>query len=173
MIELWKSFGFDMERFLPPGKSSLMRTLPLLRNDQRVLFVHNTETAESDIIEAMRWNDQVYWVTCPNANLYIENKLPRYERFKSAGAIVCIGTDSLSSNWQLSVIEEMKTIQKFQSSTDLSEMITWACINGANALGYNDTLGSFEVGKRPGVNHLPVDPDEMLLKSTHQVERIA
>ena len=30
--------------------------------------------------------------------------------FKNADAMICIGTDSLSSNWHLSMIEEMKTI---------------------------------------------------------------
>ena len=29
--------------------------------------------------------------------------------------------------------------------------LRWATLNGAEALGFNDTLGSFEVGKTPGV----------------------
>jgi len=62
-----------------------------------------------------------------------------------------IGTDSLTSNWQLSIIEEMKTIRKYASYVSLEEVLTWATINGAQALGFDDELGSIEVGKRPGL----------------------
>lgn len=173
LIPLWRSFGFDMGGFTPPGTSSLKRTLPLLRDDQRVIFVHNTETTEEDVEVARQWNKEVFWATCPNANLYIENKLPRYDKFRNSGARVCIGTDSLSSNWQLSILEEMKTIQKYQSAISLSELIEWACMNGAMALGYEDMLGSFEKGKRPGVVHIPVDPDDLQLRENLHVERVA
>jgi imidazolonepropionase-like amidohydrolase len=30
-------------------------------------------------------------------------------------------------------------------------MLRWATLNGAQALGFEDTLGSLEVGKKPGV----------------------
>ena len=63
-----------------------------------------------------------------------------------------IGTDSLTSNWQLSVWEEIKTIRRYASYVSLDELVTWACYNGACALGFDEDLGSFEVGKSPGVN---------------------
>jgi len=68
-----------------------------------------------------------------------------------------IGTDSLSSNWQLSVWEEMKTIAKYKSYVDFDLLVQWACKNGAMALGYDDMLGTIEVGKRPGILHIDVD----------------
>jgi cytosine/adenosine deaminase-related metal-dependent hydrolase len=45
----------------------------------------------------------------------------------------------------------MKTIQKFQSYVSLETLLTWATINGAQALGFDDTLGSFDKGKTPGI----------------------
>jgi cytosine/adenosine deaminase-related metal-dependent hydrolase len=33
-------------------------------------------------------------------------------------------------------------------------LLQWATLNGAEALGLDDQLGSFEVGKRPGINLL-------------------
>ena len=94
---------------------------------------------------------QVYWATCPNANLYIENRLPDYQAFLDTDARVTIGTDSLTSNWQLSVLEEMKTIARYQSYVPFETLLRWATLNGAQSLGFDDTLGSFEVGKKPGV----------------------
>jgi cytosine/adenosine deaminase-related metal-dependent hydrolase len=100
------------------------------------------------------WNNQVFWASCPNANLYIENSLPDYSVFLDTNAKVTLGTDSLTSNWQLSIWEEIKTIQKYASYAPLETIIRWATINGAQALGYEDRLGSIEVGKTPGLVHV-------------------
>lgn len=170
---LWESFGFDMGHFQPSGKSSLAHIRPMLRKDQRILLVHNTQTTRQDIIETIEWNKHAYWVSCPNANLYIENQLPRYDIFQDQNAKVCLGTDSLSSNWQLSILEEMKTVQRFQSRVSFDELIIWACYNGACALGYEDELGVLKQGSKPGILHIDLDPAELILKASHQVERIA
>ena len=117
------------------------------------MFVHNTLTTEADIEAAHQQlrNENVFWATCPNANLYIENNLPNYKNFIKTNATVCIGTDSLTSNWQLNILEEMKTILKYQSYLNFETVIKWATINGAKALGFADVLGSIEVGKTPGL----------------------
>ena len=66
-------------------------------------------------------------------------------------ARVTIGTDSLTSNWQLSILEEMKTIARYQRYVPFEALLRWATLNGARALGFDDTLGSLEAGKTPGV----------------------
>ena len=53
-----------------------------------------------------------------------------------------------------SIWEEIKTIAKYKSFVPFDELIRWATLNGAEALGYEDTLGSFEVGKSPGLVHI-------------------
>ncbi|MCB0663517.1 MAG: amidohydrolase family protein, partial [Saprospiraceae bacterium] len=131
---------------------------------QRTLFVHNTMTTVEDIEAATKWNKNIYWATCPNANLFIENRMPNYQRFLDTNAKVTIGTDSLTSNWQLSIVEEMKTIAKFQSYVDFDTLLQWATLNGAEALGFEDELGSIEKGKTPGLVLLEgFDPAEGIL----------
>ena len=150
--DFYAGFGFSLDGFAPASKTSLAATLEHLDPDQRQLFVHNTVTRAEDIARAESWGRAgVYWATCPNANLYIENRLPRYRDFLDAGARVCIGTDSLSSNWQLSVLEEMKTIQRYQRFVDTETLVRWATLNGAQALGMEAEIGSLTVGKRPGL----------------------
>jgi cytosine/adenosine deaminase-related metal-dependent hydrolase len=124
-----------------------------LQKENRNLFVHNTLTTKEDIENAhlQLSKEKVFWATCPNANLYIENCLPNYKNFIETNAQVCIGTDSLTSNWQLSILEEMKTILKYQSYVDFETVLTWATINGAKALGFADSLGTVEIGKTPGL----------------------
>src|SRR5690606_39313327 len=88
---------------------------------------------------------------CPNANLYIESTLPQYDKWLDSGLQICIGTDSYSSNHQLSIWDEMRTIKSNFDYISWDELIRWACINGARALGMEDRFGSFDVGKSPGV----------------------
>lgn len=150
-IDFYKKFGFDLSQFKPTGKSAIHYTIENLRNDIKVIFVHNTFSKKSDIIAAQNWNKNTFWATCPNANLYIENRLPNYKEFLEANAVMTIGTDSLTSNWQLSIWEELRTIQKYCSYIPFSNLLTWATLNGAKALGYDRIFGSLEAGKRPGL----------------------
>jgi imidazolonepropionase-like amidohydrolase len=85
--------------------------------------------------------------------LYIENQLPNYKLFTDKEAKMTIGTDSLTSNWQLSISEEIKTILKYCSYLSFDQLIKWACLNGAEALGFDQDLGSIEKGKTPGLIH--------------------
>ena len=147
-----------MDSFIPTGKTSIYYALENMDPSQRTLFVHNTMSNLSEIEAALEWSDHVFWATCPNANLYIENQLPDFASFVEAGAKMTIGTDSLSSNWGLSIWEEIKTIKKYNDFLELEELLMWATLNGAEALGFESELGSFEKGKRPGVVHIDYIP---------------
>ncbi|MEI6411465.1 MAG: amidohydrolase family protein [Bacteroidota bacterium] len=150
-LEFYGKFGISLEHFSATGQPSIYYALQHLDPQHRTLFVHNTLSTRDDIQTAQQWSPHTYWATCPNANLYIENRLPNYQAFLDTNARVTIGTDSLTSNWQLSVLEEMKTIARFQSYVPFETLLQWATLNGAQALGFEDTLGSIEVGKTPGL----------------------
>jgi cytosine/adenosine deaminase-related metal-dependent hydrolase len=62
-----------------------------------------------------------------------------------------LGTDSLASNHQLNILEEIKTLHHHFAQLKLETMLQWATINGAKALQMDNVLGSFEKGKKPGV----------------------
>jgi aminodeoxyfutalosine deaminase len=147
----YNDIGIDFSHFKSTGESSLQYAMQHMLADKRTLFVHNTLTTQEDIRRAQMWNKQVYWATCPNANLYIENQMPDYSAFLETGARVCIGTDSLTSNWQLSVWEEVRTILNYQSYVPLETALKWATLHGAQALGMEAELGSLEAGKKPGL----------------------
>ncbi len=154
-LDFYKGFGLSLDQFEPIAKSAIHYTLEHLSTSFRTIMVHNTTTTKHDIAKAQIKNPQIYWATCPNANLYIENALPNYKDFIDCGAKMCIGTDSLSSNWQLSIFEEMRTIKRFQSDIDDIDLIKWATLHGAQALGYQD-LGRIVKGSRPAINLIDV-----------------
>lgn len=167
----FRDFGIDFN-FDAPGTSSLVYARKRLHADQPILLVHNTLSSPEDIREAMDWNPSTFWVTCPNANLYIENRMPDYRKFQEAGATLAIGTDSLTSNWQLSIFEEMKTILRYQSYLAFEEVLRWATYHGALALQMDDRLGSFEAGKQPGVIWIQTKPAQPFNLEGAQVQRV-
>lgn len=165
-FDFYKGFGFDLSHFEATGTSSIRYSMQHMRPDQQTLFVHNTLTSTEDIQAAEAWNKHLYWVVCANANLYIENRMPTLQSFIDTGVTVTLGTDSLTSNWQLSILEEMKTITRYQSSVPFETLLQWATLNGAKSLRMDDQLGSLEEGKSPGILHLSFDPDKDKLYDT-------
>ncbi|MCB9081727.1 MAG: amidohydrolase family protein [Lewinellaceae bacterium] len=166
-LDFYQQFGFSLDHIPPTGKASIYHAIQHLDPQRRTLFVHNTLTSSDDIRAAQAWGQAgVYWATCPNANLYIENRLPYYLHFLDTNAKVCIGTDSLTSNWQLSVLEEMKTIARYQSYVPFPTLLRWATLNGAEALGMEEDLGSIAVGKTPGLILWDADPQMPLAPAT-------
>jgi imidazolonepropionase-like amidohydrolase len=69
---------------------------------------------------------------------------------RESGIPICIGTDSLSSNDQLSMIDEIMCLRR-AFDVPMQELLTWACLNGARFLGLQDSIGTLEPGKKPGV----------------------
>ncbi|RMG79521.1 MAG: S-adenosylhomocysteine deaminase [Bacteroidetes bacterium] len=162
-LKFYEDFQIPINHFQPTGKPAIHYALENMNPACRTLFVHNTMTTEADIQAAHEWGGpNVFWATCANANLYIENRMPNYQKFINQNAQMTIGTDSLTSNWQLSVLDEMRTISKYQSYVPFETLLRWATLNGARALGFDDELGSFEPGKRPGVNLLNLRPGQKI-----------
>ena len=157
MYDAFITMGLNADLLRKTGVNSLRSTLPFLKNAHKVLLVHNTFTSKEDIEWAFsqisNLKHQIYFCTCPNANLYIENKLPNYNYFIEKNARVTIGTDSLASNWNLSVLDELKTITKYYPEIPIQTLLLWATKNGAEFLE-STQLGTIEKGKRPGLNLL-------------------
>jgi cytosine/adenosine deaminase-related metal-dependent hydrolase len=154
-VRMYQAMNIDQTHFSPTGQNSLPSYFPQLKNAKNILLVHNTTTNEADIHFAnqlaMEHAQELYYTLCVNANLYIENKLPPIELLRSKNAAIVLGTDSLSSNHQLSILSELKTIRKNFPSIPLEEMLRWATLNGAKALQLEQQFGSFEKGKKPGL----------------------
>jgi cytosine/adenosine deaminase-related metal-dependent hydrolase len=154
-VRMYQAMNIDQTHFSPTGQNSLPSYFPQLKNAKNILLVHNTTTNEADIHFAnqlaMQHAQELYYTLCVNANIYIENKLPPIELLRSKNAAIVLGTDSLSSNHQLSILSELKTIRKNFPSIPLEEMLRWATLNGAKALQLEQQFGSFEKGKKPGL----------------------
>jgi cytosine/adenosine deaminase-related metal-dependent hydrolase len=154
-IQFFKKLGLTESPFPVTGKSSLRSCLPHFNKQQRLILVHNTFTGEEDIVFALDHAKEhlsgIHFCICANANLYIENSMPPIDLLIRNKAEIILGTDSYSSNWQLSIASEIRTIRKELPEIPLQLLLQWATINGARALERDDALGSFEPGKKPGI----------------------
>jgi len=149
--DLLGGFGIDDSFFEPSGKSSLQTYTEWLNTHHPMLFVHNTYTKREDIEIARHRFKETFWCLCPNANLYIENRLPDVNMLRQCGALLCIGTDSLASNHQLSICAELVVLKKSFPHLPWSELLRWATFNGAKALDMQHLIGSLETNKKPGL----------------------
>lgn len=169
--ELYSYFGIDTTHFKPQARNSLQSIIPLLTSKQEILMVHNTCTNLKDIYFLKRFDRKINWCFCPNANLYIENRLPKVNLFVDQGFNITLGTDSLASNAGLSVLSEMQTIQEKFPAIETAKLIEWGTINGAKFLGIDDRIGSLEPGKAPGLN-LITGVDGLNLTPESKVKRL-
>lgn len=135
-------------------KTSLKRIFES-KKVKNLLLVHNLRVEPQDVEwivnEKSKSSVDIFFILCPNSNLYIEQQLPPVLELVKSNVPICLGTDSLASNNQLSILDEMKTIQQHVPEIPFNEVLQWATLNGAKALKVDDRLGSFEKNKKPGV----------------------
>lgn len=150
-----KSAGMSV----PPvtGKSSLLYFLDRLAQahpapyDEHILLVHEVCMDQEGIDAVKSVMSHPYVALCPCSNLFIHNALPPVDLMRRNGLKLTIGTDSLSSNDDLDMVREMFCLQSNFTDLSLGELLTWACLNGAEFLGKEKSMGSLEAGKRPGI----------------------
>lgn len=170
LLKLYKEMGIEFSSFKPSGKRSPGSYLNYFHKNQSLILVHNVATNEEDLRAVRSWQltvnninaeikteswkpetGNLYFCLCPNANQYISGKLPDVDLLIKYQCKIVTGTDSLASNYQLNILEELKTIQKNFPHIETKTLLQWGTINGAYALQLNDIIGSFEPGKQPGV----------------------
>ena len=174
-LAMFKKMNTDISFFEPSGKSSLQTFLPQLKNYQSLLLVHNVCTNKEDILfEKQRTiNEQslTSYCLCPNANSYISGLQPNVYLLMEQQCHIVLGTDSLASNNQLSILEEIKTLHKNFPGIPVASLLQWATSNGAKALQMDQELGSFDKGKKPGIV-LIEGMDETFISATAKAKTV-
>ena len=168
MAEWYAERGWECD-FLDYGSPAgrVEREVP---PDRKILLVHGC-CATDEVIKSVsdHFSDRVTWVLCPGSNRYISDMLPPVQLLRRSGVRIAVGTDSLASNWTLSIVEELKRF----NGVPLEELLCWATCNGAEALGIGDRIGSFERGRRSGVVLLSgIDWERMALGDGARTQRI-
>jgi aminodeoxyfutalosine deaminase len=164
MIERFARMNINMDDFVNRPKSSAEWLNKHIFKDQRIMLVHNVFSKIEDVEFIQASTKNAFWCICAKANWYISRRLPDLKMLMNMNCTLTLGTDSLASNTSLDMLDEMRTIQTQTPEIKLNTLISWACKNGADALGLEKNLGSFELYKKPGIIHISnVDTNSLLI----------
>lgn len=159
----------DFTRFGSPAG----RLVEMLDPETPLLLVHNACVGEDDIDRIHARFKSATWVVCPRSNDYIEGGFPPIELLRRKGCRIAVGTDGLSSNTSLSMLDEIKFLSKKAPQIPLTELIKWSSLHGAEGLGMDSFMGSFELGKKSGAVLLDhIDWNRMALTKLSTARRI-
>jgi 5-methylthioadenosine/S-adenosylhomocysteine deaminase len=125
----------------------------LIGPGHRVLVAHavHLTDAEIELVASREWAV----AHCPTSNMKLGNGVARVTAMLAAGVTVGLGTDSVMTNNNLDLFEEMRQaalVQKvtLEDATALPcrEVLAMATTGSAAALGLGGQVGTIEVGRR-------------------------
>jgi cytosine/adenosine deaminase-related metal-dependent hydrolase len=151
MMDRFQKWNLPIPPQIPTGKSPIQSMSAQLPSDSASqIFVHNTHSSEQDLNFIRDTFTNPWFCLCPSSNLFIDNELPNLSLFEAHSNRMCLGTDSLASNDTLSILHEMKILEKHYPEVDLQTLVMWSSFQGAQALGM-ENLGKFIPGSKPGI----------------------
>jgi aminodeoxyfutalosine deaminase len=149
LYDFLKNLGRDMsdcgektplEQFLALRDSSTARGM---RKDW--IIVHLNELASSDFDLLQRQDAKFSIVHCPRSHRYFQHAPFQFVRLRDIGFDICLGTDSLASNDDLSLFAEMRAFQGEFPAVAAEEILRMTTVHPARALRQNG-LGQLRPG---------------------------
>ena len=105
------------------------------------IVAHLNELAESDFELLEESTRKLHVVHSPRSHDYFAHRRFPFERLRSLGFNICLGTDSLASNEDLSLFAEMRALQRSELALSPKEVLEMVTVNAARALGKPQVLG--------------------------------
>jgi cytosine/adenosine deaminase-related metal-dependent hydrolase len=128
------------------GSPNGPRTIEVNRPYLSWIVAHLNELTESDFNLLERSNSKFHVVHCPRSHNYFDHRPFAFDRLRSFGFNICLGTDSLASNETLSLFDEMRAFQKNFPRVSPEEIFQMVTVNPARALRYENVLGQIRPG---------------------------
>jgi len=153
LYEFLKSIGRGMddcgsetplEHFLRIRDSST--ALRSARNDNGWLVAHLNELAESDFKLLEQSKIKFHVVHSPRSHDYFRHSRFPFERLRALGFNICLGTDSLASNENLGLFDEMRTLQRSEPGISPDKILETVTVNAALALHQENVIGRIRPG---------------------------
>ena len=110
------------------------------------IVAHLNELTESDFELLENAKGQFHIVHCPRSHDHFKHSQFPFERPHSLGFNICLGTDSLASNENLSLFAEMRAFQRSEPGISPDEILKMATVNPAMALHQENMIGRIRPG---------------------------
>ncbi len=178
-IELLETGGGPFREMLEalgawsPGLvSAPLRPLDYLRKlatAPRTLVIHGNYLSAREWSFLAERRDRMAVVYCPRSHTHFGHAAYPLGRMLAAGVPVCLGTDSLASTPDLSLLAEMRLAAARHPDVAPATLVELGTLAAARALGCADELGSIEPGKSANLVAValptapPADPYQAVL----------
>jgi len=126
------------------GETPVSRFLRTRTLDHRWIIAHLNELDARDF-ELLQAAPKFHVAHCPRSHRFFQHTPFAFERLRALGFNVCLGTDSLASNSDLSLFAEMRELLRKQPGFSPREIVRMATLNGAAALSERGRLGCIQV----------------------------
>lgn len=143
------------------GRRPLVYLQDLGYLDHPAVFAHSLDLTEEEI--TLLAQSPVAVAHNPISNLKLASGIAPVAQLLEAGATVGLATDSVASNNNLDLFEEVRTAALLQKMVHgdarkmpISQVLQALTIGGAKALGMGDRIGSLDVGKQ--ADFIVIDP---------------
>lgn len=145
--------------------------------NERLIAVHLTDCTADEARMVAR--SGACMVVCPGSIGLIDGQVPPSLPFQQAGGCVALGSDQSPGNNCHNIFNEMKLVALFNKikQQDPEVMPAWralrmATIEGAQAIGLGEKIGSLEVGKRADFIAVNTMTPSMLPVLTHPMRNM-
>ncbi len=146
MVDFIKDRGFWDGSFIAPGRSGSIRYLHSLGLlDEHTLCVHAVHVDAEEIQILAGEGSKI--CLCPGSNRFLQVGKAPVPQYLAAGLLPALGTDSLASNPQLSLWQEMALLADDHPGIDVETIFAMATQGGAEAVGLQRHLGTLTPGK--------------------------
>ena len=142
-FDFLKSIGRPMDdcgRETPVSRFLRTRTI-----DDRWIIAHLNELDSGDF-DLLRTAPKFHVAHCPRSHRFFQHAPFPLQSLRTLDFNICLGTDSLASNSNLSLFSEMRELLRRHPSVSPREALKMATTNGAAALRQPDCLGRLVPG---------------------------
>ncbi len=128
----------------PWGPDATLNLIKLLAAAPQCLLVHGNYLHDEEI-NLLAKHPQMTVVYCPRTHAFFEHAKHPVDRLQLAGVRVALGTDSLASNPDLSIWEEVRWLLRHRQDLSPMDVLKMATLDGAQACG-EPRYGQLEPG---------------------------
>src|SRR5437773_10079121 len=132
--------GGSANRSEPDGRSQAIEV------NRPYLVAHLNEVTESDFNLLERPAKNFSIIHCPRSHAYFGHSPFQFHKLRKGGLNICLGTDSLASNEDLSLFAEMRAFQNEFPDVSSEEILKMVTVNPASAFQQETALGKFGAG---------------------------
>lgn len=154
LLEFLRKTGRETPYWSPPEVSPTQYLFRLGVLRPPTFVVHCNYLSAKDLKLLVRSDCSV--IFCPHSQRYFGHTNHPFRRLLRQGINVALGTDSLSSNLDLSILKEMKFIYENYAGLRPSELIKMGTLNGLKALGLKNKLGELKPGYEADIAVFPL-----------------